>query len=168
MWRSQSVMKLQDAQRLVPSCKLTKKTLSHILLHAFCLHFLRIQICELTRIERVSPAWKFKLHFTRITDVSPAFCNCQVKKYPPPSKKKNKKTRKNKNKALFKEKKVPGKTSLYQRSLEHLTTLCMTSVYFHFHFFSLSLYHLFFSIVYNRAARLALACFDTPSWWYIL
>ena len=26
----------------MPTCKLTKKTLSHILLHAFCLHFLRI------------------------------------------------------------------------------------------------------------------------------
>ena len=26
----------------MPTCNLTKKTLSHILLHAFCLHFLRI------------------------------------------------------------------------------------------------------------------------------
>ena len=115
----------------------------------------------ITRMSRLSPAWKLKLHFTRITDVSPAFCNCQVEQYPPPKKKK--KIRKNKNKALFKEKKEPGKTPLYQRSPEHLTTLCMTSVYFHF--FSLSLYHLFFSIVYNRVARPVLACFDTPSWW---
>ena len=51
---------------------------------------------------------------------------------------------------------------MYQRSLEHLTTLCMTSVYFHF--LSLSLYHFFFSIVYNRGARLPLTCLDTPSW----
>ena len=115
-----------------------------------------------TLISRLSPAWKFKLHFTRITDVSSAFCNCQVNKYPPPSKKKKKNPRKNKNKALFNEKKVPGKTPLYQRSLEHLTTLSMTSVYFHF--FSLSLCHFFLSIVYNRGARLARACFDTPSW----
>ena len=35
-------MRLRDAQRLVPTCKLTKKTLSHILLHTFCFHFLRI------------------------------------------------------------------------------------------------------------------------------
>ena len=33
---------------------------------------LSVQICELTRISRLSPAWKLKLHFTRITDVSPA------------------------------------------------------------------------------------------------
>ena len=26
----------------MPTCKITKKTLSQILLHAFCLHFLRI------------------------------------------------------------------------------------------------------------------------------
>ena len=39
----------------------------------------------------------------------------------------------------------------------------MTSVYFHF--FSLPLCHLFFSIVYNRGARLSLVCFETPSWW---
>ena len=26
----------------MPTCKLTKKTLSHLLLHAFCIHFLRI------------------------------------------------------------------------------------------------------------------------------
>ena len=37
---------------------------------------------------------KFKLHFTRITNVSPAFCNFQVKKYPPPSKKKDTKKQK--------------------------------------------------------------------------
>ena len=43
--------------------------------------------------------------FTRITDVSPAFCNCQVKKHPPHQKK----TQKNKNKVLFKDKKAPGK-----------------------------------------------------------
>ena len=43
LWRSyEVVMKLQDAQRLVPTCKLTKKTISHIFLHAFCVHFLRI------------------------------------------------------------------------------------------------------------------------------
>ena len=67
----------------------------------------------------------------------------------------------------FKEIKTLGKTPLYQRSLECLTRLCMTSVCFHF--FSLSLYHLFFMyIVYNRGARLALACFDTPSWWSYL
>ena len=47
-----------------------------------------------TRISKLSPAWKFKLHFTRITDVSPAFCNFQVKKYPPPSKKKDTKKQK--------------------------------------------------------------------------
>ena len=86
-------------------------------------------VCEITRISKLSPAWKFKIHFTRITDVSPAFCNCQVKNILPPQKKK---TRKNKNKALFKEKKAPGKIPLYQWSLEHFTTLCMTSVYFHF------------------------------------
>ena len=34
-----------------------------------------------------------------------------------------KKHEKNNNKALFKEKKVPGKTPLYQRNLEHLITL---------------------------------------------
>ena len=54
-----------------------------------------------TRISKLSPAWKFKLPFTRITDLSPAFSNFQVKKYPPPPKK----TQKNKKKALFKEKK---------------------------------------------------------------
>ena len=37
-----NVMKLRDAQRLVSTCKLTKKPRSHILLHAFCLHFLRL------------------------------------------------------------------------------------------------------------------------------
>ena len=95
------------------------------------------------RISRLSPAWKFQLYFTRITDVSPAFCNCQVKNIlgaPPPQKKK-KNTKKQKQ-SFIKEKKAPGKTPLYQRSLEHLTTLCMTSVYFHC--FSLSLYHIFF------------------------
>ena len=103
--------------------------------------------------------------FTSITDISPAFSNCQVKKYPPPLKKKTT-TWKNKNKALFKEKKAPGKTLLYQRSLKHLTTLCMTSVYFNFFFFVSVISSL--CIVYNRGARLALACFDTLSWWHIL
>ena len=44
-----------------------------------------------TRILRLSPAWTFQLNFTRIAEVSPAFCNCQVKKYPPPPPKKQKK-----------------------------------------------------------------------------
>ena len=77
-----------------------------------------------------------------------------------------KKTRKNKNKALFKEKKAPGKTLLYQQSLEHLTTLCMTSSTFTF-FLCLSIISSF-CIVYNRGTRLAPACFDTPSWWWHL
>ena len=46
-----------------------------------------------TRISKLSPAWKFKLPFTRITDLSPAFSNFQVKKYP---KKKEKPTKKQK------------------------------------------------------------------------
>ena len=70
-----------------------------------------MHICELTRIERVSPAFRdshphenlsftspalpmFHRHyrcFTGITDVSPAFCNCQVKQYPPPPEKTQKK-----------------------------------------------------------------------------
>ena len=33
----------------MPSCKLTKKTLSNILLHAFCVHFLRIHHIYLFR-----------------------------------------------------------------------------------------------------------------------
>ena len=53
-----------------------------------------VQICEITRISKLSPAWKFKIHFTRITDVSPAFCNCQVKNILPPQKKKNTKKQK--------------------------------------------------------------------------
>ena len=114
-----------------------------------------------TRISRLSPTWKFQLHFTRTTDVSPAFCNCQVKKYPPP-----KRTQKNKSKALFKEKKAPGKTPLYQWSLKHLTTLCMTSSPFTF-FLCLSIISSL-CVIYNRSARLALACFDTPSWWWYL
>ena len=89
-----------------------------------------------TRISRISPAWKLQLHFTRNTDVSPAFCNCQVKQYPSPPKKKT--HQKKQKKALFKEKKEPGKTHLYQRSLGHFITLCMTSVYFHFFSFCLS------------------------------
>ena len=103
--------------------------------------------------------------FTSIIDVSLAFCNCQVKKHPSPRPlPKKKKNRKNKNKPLFKKNRRLGKPLfINEQSLENLTTLCMTSVYFHF--FSLSLYHLFFSIVYNRGVRLALACFDTPSWW---
>ena len=56
-----------------------------------------------TRISRLLLAWKLKLHFTCITDVSPAFCNCQVKQNPPPQKKtKQKKQNKKKNKVLFK------------------------------------------------------------------
>ena len=121
-----------------------------------------------THISRLSPAWKFKLLFTRITDVSPAFCNCQVKQYPPPppppQKKKKQKQKREKTKTkLYLKRLRTWENPSCQRSLEHLTTLCMKSVYFHF--FSLSLYHLFFSIVYNRGARLALACFDTPLWW---
>ena len=99
------------------------------------------------------------LCFTRITDISPAFCNCRVKKYPPPLP--PKKTRKNKNRALFKEKKAPGKTSLYQGSLKNLTALCMMSVYFYF-FLCLSIISSL-GIVYNRGARFARACFYTSS-----
>ena len=58
-----------------------------------------------TRISKLSPAWKFKLPFTRITDVSPAFSNFQVKKYPPHPKK-NKKTKK---KLYLKKKRHLGK-----------------------------------------------------------
>ena len=116
-----------------------------------------------TYISRLSPTWKFQFHFTCITDVSPAFSNCQVKKYPPLKKKT---TPKSKNKALFKEKRAPGKTPLYQGSLEHLTTLCMTSVYFHF-FLCLSIISSL-CIVYNRGARLVCTCLDTPSWWWHL
>ena len=125
------------------------------------------QICELTHIEQVSPACQDFHPHENLSFTSPALLMfhphsviVKLNNILPPQKKK---IRKNKNKSLFKEKKEPGKTPLYQRSPEHLTTLCMTSVYFHF--FSLSLYHLFFSIVYNRVTRPVLACFDTPSWW---
>ena len=110
------------------------------------------------RISRLSPAWKFQLYFTRITDVSPAFCNCQVKDIlpSPPKKKQNKQKRRNRNKALFKEKKAPGKTPLYQRSLEHLTTYVWRQSTFTV-FLCLSIISSL-CIVYNRSARLTLAC----------
>ena len=129
-----------------------------------------VQICELTRIERVLPGFRDSHPPENLNFTSPALPifhpHSSSKKYPRPQKNKKQKqnkTRKNKNKVLFKEEKAPGKTPLYQRSLEHLTTLCMTSVYFHFFFLCLCI--ISSSIVYNRGARLALACFGTPSWW---
>ena len=71
-----------------------------------------------TRILRVSPVWKSQLHITRFTDVSPAFCNCQVKKWPP----------------LKNHKKAEAKLYLKRKI----------------------------------GARLAVACFGTPSWWWHL
>ena len=95
-----------------------------------------------THISRLSPAWKFKLLFTRITDVSPAFCNCQVKQYPPPPpppKKKTKtKTRKNKNKALFKEIKNLGKPFVSTKPWTFDNTMYEVSLLSLFFFVSLS------------------------------
>ena len=63
-----------------------------------------------TRISRLLLAWKLKLHFTCITDVSPAFCNCQVKQNPPPQKKQNKKNKtRKKTKFYLKRKSNLGK-----------------------------------------------------------
>ena len=59
---------------------------------------------------------------------------------------------KKQKKSLFIEKKALGKTPLYHRSFEYLTTLCMTSVYLHFFFVSLSsLLYVWFIIVYKEA-----------------
>ena len=79
--------------------------------------------------------------FTRILQLS-------SKKYPTPTKKNMKKQKK----SLFIEKKALGKTPLYHRSFEYLTTLCTTSVYLHFFFVSLSsLLYVWFIIVYKEA-----------------
>ena len=72
-----------------------------------------------------------------------------------------------------KDRKIRGNSNLLIKSkfceLERsspLTALCMTSVYFHF-FLCLSIISSL-CIFYNRGARLALACLDTPLWWWHL
>ena len=105
--------------------------------------------------------------FTRITNVSPTFCNCQVKNILPPSSPRKKYMKKQKQSKLFlKRKRSLGKPILSTKpwTFNSMTSFNnMTSVYFHF--LSLSPCISSLCIVYNRGTILALACSDTPSWW---
>ena len=110
------------------------------------------------RISRLSPAWKFQLYFTRITDVSPAFCNCQVKHIvpsPPPEKTETKLYLRRKRR-LGKPLCISEALSIWQHYVWRQSTFTV--------FLCLSIISSL-CIVYNRGARLTLACFDNPSWW---
>ena len=87
----------------------TRITQKHKILLATESTYTHSQICELTRIEWVSLSFRDSHLHENLSFTSPALPMFHLL---PPSKKKKKK-RKNKSKALFKEKKAPGKSPLY-------------------------------------------------------
>ena len=63
------------------SCKLQHRYVNSPALSGCHLHFK-----TLTRMKISASFHPHYRCFTHITDISPTFCNCQVKKYPPPQK----------------------------------------------------------------------------------